>query len=72
MAAARRRSGGADLTGLDVFDAAGALQDPHLNGRLETQSSTTVPEKRVVTQRPPPGTKVQEGSVVAVVFSSGA
>ena len=62
-----------DLSGRSQGDAQTALTDAGLVvGTVSTETSTTVPSGDVISQDPPAGTRVDDGSAVSIVVSSGS
>jgi serine/threonine-protein kinase len=61
-----------DLVNLTQADATNALTAAGLElGTVTTETSTTVPAGAVISQDPPAGEKVDKGSTVSIVVSSG-
>ena len=63
-----------DLTGLSPADASAALADVglRLNSSVAQESSNSVDEGLVITQDPPAGEEISEGSEVTITVSTGA
>jgi eukaryotic-like serine/threonine-protein kinase len=62
-----------DLTNLTQADATNALTSAGLElGTVSTESSTTVPAGSVIRQDPAAGKKVDKGSTVSIVVSTGS
>jgi eukaryotic-like serine/threonine-protein kinase len=62
-----------DLTGLSQSQAEATITDKGLAvGTVTSQTSATVPAGQVVSQAPSPGTKVDKGTSVSIVVSSGS
>ncbi|MBW3615041.1 MAG: Stk1 family PASTA domain-containing Ser/Thr kinase [Actinobacteria bacterium] len=60
-----------DVTGKDVSDAANELGQAGFKTRATREASSTVDEGKVIRTDPAAGTKVDEGSTVTIVVSSG-
>ncbi len=60
-----------DVTGKDVSDAANELGQEGFKTRATREASATVEEGKVIRTNPAAGTKVDEGSTVTIVVSSG-
>ncbi len=60
------------LTNLTQADAEAKLADAGLVGAVTQATSTTVPAGSVISQDPAPGTKVDKGSTVSYVVSTGS
>jgi serine/threonine-protein kinase len=61
-----------DLANLTQADAEARLADAGLVGAVTQATSTTVPAGSVISQDPAPGTKVDKGSTVSYVVSTGS
>ena len=61
-----------DLTNLTQADAEAKLADAGLVGAVTQATSTTVPAGSVISQDPAAGTKVDKGSTVSYVVSTGS
>jgi len=61
-----------DLAGKSQADAEAALTDAGLVGAATQETSSTVPAGTVISQDPPAGTKVEKGSTVSYVVSTGS
>jgi eukaryotic-like serine/threonine-protein kinase len=60
-----------DVVGRRSATAAQILQNAGFEPKIENVRSDSVPEDRVTTQRPQPGTEANEGSTVTIIVSSG-
>ena len=61
-----------DLTNLTQAEAETAIADAGLDGTVARTTSTTVPAGSVISQDPAAGTKVDKGSTVSFVVSTGS
>jgi PASTA domain len=58
-------------TGNNIYAAAHALSEEHLNVKIVKRTSSTTPTGTVLTQDPRAGTRVHRGTVVTIVVSIG-
>jgi beta-lactam-binding protein with PASTA domain len=61
----------ADVEGMSLADASGALEKQGLKVRV-TRSPSERPRGEILNQEPPPGSKIAKGTVVALVASQGS
>jgi beta-lactam-binding protein with PASTA domain/tRNA A-37 threonylcarbamoyl transferase component Bud32 len=59
------------VVGLTQDDASRALKGAGLKVNIQEQADNTVPRGTVITSSPPPGTKVNPGTTVTIVVSTG-